>query len=459
MDGWVSLETRQMLTNLHNAGYDEIIVLPQRKFGWCQVIDFSGHWAPLCGFNHKASPTECRNIEWNSYHPPLPIVGEMHLHTFLAHEIVGQHDRPSHQLQRLKAWQVPTSPYIVSVNPTLGDLVDTLVDWASECRHITGLKIIAWKQRCETRHFLFELAFPLHFVKFRIRAIRWELSQKNEYTCTLDGRAYNKKFYWPRTCPCSHGDLLKHSLQSGSVATICLINKTPISVVKCQYNRTDTPQLPAQCVVEDGRVRLPQDMRTVLEICNFFNRAGIRVSRQMCFHQYTHAGTRTVGDWMALRSYDVVEWDDEWETFFNERKCCFDQTALMYASNCFEGLGTLKLGLITHAVTSTPDDNLFKLCSFELCSTPGLQTEDIVRARSCWVHYLAFLKRHNIQALQLEFNVMPIEDNYDNDDGVFFNKKKKKKQRPWSFPLNSSTVKWYHNMCCKPPPSPDLKTM
>ena len=451
-----------MVNNLHIAGYDEIVVLPQRKYGVCQVIDFSGSWAPLCGFNQKLSPVECRNIQWDSFHPPLPIVGEVHLHTFLAHEIIGQDDRPSHQLQRLKAWQVPTCPYIVSVNPTVDDLVDTLISWASESRHITGLRIIAWKKRCEKRHFLFELTSPLHFIKFRIRAMKWDLSQKNEYTCTLDGRAYNKKFHWLRACPCSHGDVLKHALHSGSVATICVINKQVVGVVKCQYNRTNTPQLPSECVVEDDQVRLPPDMRNVLEICNFFNRTGVTMSRQMCFQQYMHAGLKTVGDWLVLKKHDVVDWDDEWETFFNERKCCFDQTALMHASNCFEGFGALKLGLIAHAIRSTSDDTLFKLCSFELCSTAGLKAEDIVRAKSCWSHYLAFLKRHNIQALHLEFSVIPIEDDdYDEEEPFDLKKKKKKKskQRPWSFPLNPSNVRWYHNMCCKPPPSPDLKTM
>lgn len=269
----LGLENVEIVKNLRNAGYDEIVVLPHRKTGCVQVIDFGACWAPLCGFNQKATPMPCHNIKWVSHNPPLPIIGEMHLHTFLCHEIDGQNDRPSHQLQRLKAWQLPTPPYIVSVNPTVGDLVDTLVHWATKCRHVTGLKIIAWKHRCEKRHFLFQLSAPIHFVKFRVSGIEWNLTQTNEYNCTMKGRAYNKKFSWLKNCPCSHEDLLKYALQSGCVVTICIVDKQPFGIVHSQYKGTNKPELPLECVVEDGRVRLPKDMRIVLEICNFFNRA------------------------------------------------------------------------------------------------------------------------------------------------------------------------------------------
>jgi len=253
------------------------------------------------------------------------------------------------------------------------------------------------------------LSTPFHFVKFRVTDIQWHLNQQNEYTCTVKGRAYNKKFFWLKSFPCTHEDLLKHTLQSGCVLTICVITKLPVSIVKSQYKSTNSPQLPSECVIEDGRVRLPKDMRTVLEICNFFNRAAVHLSKQMCYSQYTHAGTKTIEDWLTLKKPDVFEWAEEWEVFFNERQSCFDQTALMHASNCFEGFGKMKLGLIAQAVTRTLDDDLFQLCAFELCSTPGLQPNDIMRARSCWVHYMAFLKRHNIETLQFEFSVLPIE--------------------------------------------------
>lgn len=422
------------------ADYDEVVAMPSRRDGVGHVVDFDGCWAPC----------RARNVAWRKY-PGVAVVGELSgkpgRHAFRAHAIVGQDNSPSSQLQRLAGWRFPVSPYVLMTKPTVRDLVDVLVGWARVDRGVAGLVVVAWRRRRERCQFPFALAVPLHFVNFRVAAVRWRLTPACTYRCALVGRAFNPRYAALKKCRCSGGDVVRHALEQGCVATVAFIGGAPAWVVAARGGATGQPHLPVECVVEGGEVRAPPDLRAVMEIRAFMERAlGVALPLQKCWDHY-RAGAVTVGDWLALPTAAVADWDEEWADFFDRRRdACLDQPTLMHASGCFGDMGALKLAMVASAAPTVS-----AVCPYELCGAPGLSSGDVTAVLGAWARYTAFLDRHRLHTVQLQFEVRPIEEEVAKPPRAAA-----PRLRAWSFPPADCSVRWFCRMCAKPPPSPDL---
>lgn len=415
------------MARLRAGEYDEVVVVPHRTPSAGHTVDFAGAWAPCAG----------RNVAHAAY-PPVAVSGTLLRGRFRASAIVGHDDRPSAQLQRLKSWRIPVPPYAVVAQPTAADLLDLLVGWARADGDVDALQVMAWKRRSCRWHFLFHPPAPVRFVDFRVALVQWRLADDGEYTCVLQGRAYNRGRRALRALPCSGADVVAHAVEPGCVVTAVCVGEQPTGLVGARRGATGRPQLPVECVVEGGAVRAPPDLCAIMEIRAFLQRAvGAVPGLQQCWGPF-RAGARTVGDWLALTPGDVAP-DSEWARFFDaRRRACLDRPALMHASGCFGALGGMKLAL---AALATAHD---APCPYDLCGVAGLTNEDVRAIVAAWPRYAAFLRRHRLQAVQLEFEVRAVEERA----------RPTSPPRAWSFP--PSHARWLGRLCHKPPPSPDL---